>query len=122
MAGAMKHGADQTRGNAVSRLQGRLLKRPRVKEAYDEQRVVLEAARFIRNLRESAGLTQTELAETMGVSQAVIARLEMGQGKRGITIAMLARVAAACNQSLVVKPSGKKGADNRLVVAFSSSE
>jgi DNA-binding XRE family transcriptional regulator len=103
----MKLGVGKLRGNPISRLDEKFLRDRDVKNAYDEHSAVLEAASFIRELRKDAGLTQEALAERMGVSQAIIGRLEMGDAKRGMTITMLARVAAACDQPLVVQRAAR---------------
>jgi DNA-binding XRE family transcriptional regulator len=114
----MKLGVGKLRGNPISRLEEKFFKDPDVRTAYDEHTAVLEAASFIRELRKDAGLTQETLAKRMGVSQAIIGRLEIGDAKRGISIAMLARVAAACHQPLVVQRAPRQRADG-APIAFS---
>ncbi|MBI5909649.1 MAG: helix-turn-helix transcriptional regulator [Betaproteobacteria bacterium] len=104
----MKRAARKTGGVPFSQVRERLLKNPEVKRAYDDHAVVLESAQFIRELRKTSGLTQEDLAKRMGVTQALIARLEVGGGKRGMTIEMLARVASACGQTLLVQPAPKE--------------
>jgi transcriptional regulator with XRE-family HTH domain len=56
----------------------------------------IEAARFVRTLRERAGLTQRELAQRLGVSQPRVSAMEKAAGPEGPTYAMLKRVARAC--------------------------
>lgn len=67
---------------------------------YDRARRAYELAEQIRSLRTEAGLTQKELAERMGSSQSVVARLEGG----GVfpTIETLERVAAALGAHLQI--------------------
>ena len=55
----------------------------------------------IRDARESAGLTQTELAARMGVAQSALSRIEAGRAN--MTPEMLTRVATALGAPLVVK-------------------
>lgn len=69
---------------------------PGARKAFDDASAALEAGRLIRALREAAGLTQAEMAERMGVSQARISALEMGDKGEGPTYGTLKRVAAAC--------------------------
>lgn len=52
------------------------MKDPAFAAEYRRRRFVQEVAVAVRKLRESAGLTQAELAGRMGVSQPVIGRLE----------------------------------------------
>jgi ribosome-binding protein aMBF1 (putative translation factor) len=54
----------------------------------------------IRDAREAAGLTQTELAGRMGVAQSALSRIEAGRAN--ITVEMLARIAGALGTSLSV--------------------
>jgi transcriptional regulator with XRE-family HTH domain len=65
---------------------------------YDRARRAYELGKQIRALRTTAGLTQKELAERMGSTQSVVARLEGG----GVfpTIETLERVAAALGAQL----------------------
>lgn len=65
---------------------------------YERAQRAYELAEQVRSLRATAGLTQKELAERMGSSQSVVARLEGG----GVfpTIETLERVAAALGAQL----------------------
>ncbi len=55
----------------------------------------------IRDAREEAGLTQTELAARMGVAQSALSRIEAGRAN--ITVEMLTRIASALGAPLSVK-------------------
>ena len=55
------------------------MKDPRFVVAYRERTYVHEIARAVRAMRESAGLSQTQLAELIGTKQPAIARLETSQ-------------------------------------------
>ena len=59
-------------------------------------------AREIYRLRTSRGLTQAELAQTVGTSQSVIARLE-DSDYEGHSLRMLRRIAEALNARLAVR-------------------
>ena len=61
----------------------------------------LELSPLIRQLRETAGLTQAELAERVGTTQSVISRLE-SDDYEGHSLSMLNRIGAALNCRLTV--------------------
>ena len=54
----------------------------------------------VRDAREAAGLTQTELAIRMGVAQSAVSRIEAGRAN--VTVDMLARIAVALGAPLKV--------------------
>jgi chaperonin GroES len=76
------------------------LRDPAVRQGYEEQGAVLEAASLIRQMRESAGLTQGALALKLGTSQPHLSMLERGVGRHGPTFLMLKKIAWACGQEL----------------------
>ena len=78
---------------------GQELKDPKVRAAYAERRMVHEIARAVRSMRESAGLSQEQLADLVNMKQPAIARLETSQGSipRWQT---LNRIALALHQQL----------------------
>jgi transcriptional regulator with XRE-family HTH domain len=57
---------------------------------------VEEAARFMRQMREYAGLSQAELGKRLDVNQTRISELERGGSPEGVSYALLRRVARAC--------------------------
>lgn len=59
---------------------GAAMSNPVVRAAYTERRYVQEIARAVRSMRESAGLSQDQLATLVGMKQPAIARLETSQG------------------------------------------
>ncbi len=72
----------------------------------------LRAGIAIRNAREIAGLTQTELAARIGIAQSALSRIEAG--RTNMTLGMLRRVAEALDvdvalevgsQRIVVRPA-----------------
>jgi len=73
---------------------------PEYRAAYEHARQAYEIGRKVRELREARGLTQTELAQRMGVTQSVIARLELGGVEPRFTT--LERVAAALDSKLTI--------------------
>jgi len=101
---------------------------PDAEEAFIEHRSALKAAKFIRDMRTSSKLTQAQLAERLGVTQAVIGRLEAAVGHRGPTIDMLERVASACQMelSLGAAPTGDRKSESdtrhrsKIKIAYAS--
>jgi ribosome-binding protein aMBF1 (putative translation factor) len=71
-------------------------------DTYYDAYAVESAAAFVRTARQEAKLTQEQLAVKLGVNQSRVAELERGRGKQGPTIAVLARVAAACGKRLLL--------------------
>ena len=59
---------------------------------------------LLRTVRESAGLTQTQLAEQMGITQQAIARAERWSSNP--TIAFMRRWASACGRNLELRFDG----------------
>ncbi|MGH7925957.1 MAG: helix-turn-helix domain-containing protein, partial [Candidatus Binatus sp.] len=51
----------------------------------------------LRQMRENAGLTQEELGQRLGMSQARISELERGGTPEGMSYSILRRAAIACN-------------------------
>ncbi len=76
-----------------------LLEDPEVRIKYEEEKVKSEIAFVVKSARNRAGLTQAELAEKIGTSQSVIARLESGTDSRTPSLSLLARIASSCDAS-----------------------
>lgn len=78
---------------------------PAFREAYDGMADEFAALAELLRARQRAGLTQTELAERMGVSQPVVARIEgsIGSRKHAPSLATLRKYADACGQRLVIR-------------------
>jgi predicted transcriptional regulator len=74
----------------------------------------IDLAVLVREMREDAGLTQTELARKARTTQSVIARLEDAE-YTGHSLAMLERIAAACGVALKLYAE-KKPHFNREVI------
>jgi transcriptional regulator with XRE-family HTH domain len=75
----------------------------------------MSAASLIRSARTSAGLTQAQLAERMGVQQPVVARLERtGSDPRFSTVV---RALQAVGQGVYVSPAGGAQVDEPQIAA-----
>src|SRR5208282_5757058 len=80
---------------------------PEGAEAFRDQSAVLEAAALIRQMRDSAGLTQRSLARLVGTSQPHLSELERGTGTQGPTFLMLQKIAKACGTTLRMEIGNK---------------
>jgi transcriptional regulator with XRE-family HTH domain len=88
--------------SAVRILRNRYVKDdPQRKASVEAERVNAQVARMIYDLRNDAGLTQTELAELVGTTQSVISRLEDADYE-GHSLSMLSRIAQALKQKMTV--------------------
>ena len=80
-------------------LRRRLGDTPELRHQIAEEKLNVRVARMIYEARESAGLTQRELADLIGTKQQVIARLEDADYE-GHSLSMLQRIAHALNQRI----------------------
>ena len=85
---------------------------PQFRSAYDALADEFEALEELLSARRSAGLTQAQVAERMGVSQATIGRLESSAGSRkhAPSLSSLRRYADAldCDLLIALVPRGGK--------------
>jgi predicted transcriptional regulator len=75
----------------------------------------IDLAFLVREMRDEAGLTQTELAKRVGTTQSVIARLEDAE-YTGHSLTMLERIAAACGMSLKLHAEKKPAFDREVAL------
>ncbi len=66
----------------------------------------IDLAILVREMREDAEMTQSELAKKIGTTQSVIARLEDAEYS-GQSLSMLERIAAACGIALKLRAEKK---------------
>jgi ribosome-binding protein aMBF1 (putative translation factor) len=100
--GSSDMGKRKTTHDAVKILHNRYVKDDAERKASVEvERVNVEVARMIYDLRTEAGLTQAELADLVGTTQSVISRLE-DSDYSGHSLSMLTRIAEALKQKMVV--------------------
>lgn len=62
------------------------------------------AAAIVRTMRRAGNLSQKELAERLGVSQARISEIEAGAGAQGPTWDLMERIAQACDSKILISP------------------
>ena len=74
-------------------LRARALERPDVKSEYDRLDEEFAFLDEFLKARSSAGITQAEVAQRIGTTQSVIARLESGRGKHSPSLATLQKYA-----------------------------
>jgi len=77
---------------------------PVFQQAYDALEDEFAALAELLKARKDAGLTQADVAQRMGVSQPVLARIEssLGSRKHAPSLSTLRRYAQACGKRLVI--------------------
>ena len=80
---------------------------PEFAEYYQRELLINEISKIVIQLRNSAHLTQAELAYKAGTTQPVIARIESGTDTRMPSLTLLARIAAASHSRLHISFDGK---------------
>ncbi|MBN3881757.1 MAG: helix-turn-helix transcriptional regulator [Nostoc sp.] len=80
---------------------------PELQEMVRESSINAQVSQIIYDARKEAGLTQQQLADLVGTTQSVIARLEDADYE-GHSLSILARIAAALNQKVEIKMSPKE--------------
>ena len=84
----------------LQELTNELMQDPEFKKEYEALQPEMDITRAILDARIRAGMTQIELAEKSGISQADISRLE--KGTRNPSIALLKRLAEAMDSTLKI--------------------
>jgi predicted transcriptional regulator len=75
---------------------------PELQEMVKEASINAQVSTIVYDVRKQAGLTQQQLADLIGTTQSVIARLEDADYE-GHSLSMLARIAAALDRKLEIK-------------------
>jgi DNA-binding XRE family transcriptional regulator len=90
----------------------RWMKRPGFAAAYDTLADEYAALSELLHARQAAGMTQTDVAESMGVAQSSVARLEssLGNRKHAPSLATLRKYADAvgCDLRITLQPKADK--------------
>lgn len=80
---------------------------PELQEMVRESSINAQVSQIIYDARKQAGLTQQQLADLVGTTQSVIARLEDADYE-GHSLSILVRIATALNQKVEIKMSPKE--------------
>ena len=75
----------------------------------------IDLALLVREMREDAGMTQSELARKVGTTKSVIGRLEDAE-YAGHSLAMLERIALACGVNLKLHAEKKPNFDREVAL------
>ena len=86
------------KGIKFSEVKAKALANPDVKKAYDEATQEEELRAVLIEMKKRAGLTSTEIAARMGVSQPAVSRLE--RNVSSVSLTTLQRYAAACGMHI----------------------
>ncbi|WP_281188871.1 helix-turn-helix domain-containing protein [Vibrio harveyi] len=81
-------------------LKNKALANPEVKAEYDALESEFKYINTLLSMRESAGLTQSEVAERMGTKESNVSRLETGAGNPTLKTLMKYAQACGCQLSL----------------------
>jgi ribosome-binding protein aMBF1 (putative translation factor) len=93
--------------NAAEILRRRYVKNdPERKASVEAERVNVEVASLVYDVRAEAGLTQGQLADLVGTTQSVISRLE-DSDYDGHSLSMLSRIAEALQKKLTIAMTEK---------------
>jgi transcriptional regulator with XRE-family HTH domain len=84
-------------------LRAKALANPEVKAEFESVRPEYAVLDEFLKIRAAKGLTQNQIAEKIGTTQSVIARLESGKSKHSPSIATLSRYAEALDCQLEIR-------------------
>ena len=81
------------------------MENPSFRDAYDALHDEFTALGALLQARKEAGLTQSQVAERMGIKQSALARIEssLGDRKHSPTLATLRKYAEACGKRLEIR-------------------
>ncbi|MEQ4763489.1 helix-turn-helix domain-containing protein [Klebsiella aerogenes] len=88
----------KVKGIKFSEVKAKALANPEVRKAYEEESQEEELRAVLIEMKSKSGLTSTEIAVRMGVSQPAVSRLE--RNVSNASLSTLQRYAAACGASL----------------------
>ena len=80
------------------------------REGFETQQQIIAAGALLKRARESVGLSQTRLAERIGMAQPAISRLENGTGDTGPELRTVIRYLRGCGLELELgfRPAGAR--------------
>jgi ribosome-binding protein aMBF1 (putative translation factor) len=88
--------------DAMKIIQKSIDRDPELQEMVRESSINAQVSLIIYDVRKQAGLTQKQLADLIGTTQSVIARLEDADYE-GHSLSMLARIAAALDRKIKIE-------------------
>jgi len=94
---------------------GRRARKSAYRKTFDRTLQQIDLALLVREMRENAGYTQTELAKRVRTTQSVIARLEDAE-YTGHSLTMLERIAAACGVGLRLRAEKKPNFEREMAL------
>lgn len=86
------------KGISFSEVKAKTLSNPEVKKAYEDETQEEALRAVLIEMKSKSGLTSTEIAARMGVSQPAVSRLE--RNVSSASISTLQRYAAACGMQI----------------------
>ncbi len=89
-------------GGTLEELKKHLMENPDFRLGWRLYEMAGEIGRIVSAMRKRSGLTQTQLAERLGVRQSMVAKLESKNPDRMPTFATVARVADVCGYEMEV--------------------
>jgi ribosome-binding protein aMBF1 (putative translation factor) len=87
---------------ALKKVLAKKLKDPEFRLYFEESKSVSQLCLAVAHARQTMKISQQELAERVGTTQSVIARLENGNQGRMPSLSLLGRIASALNFNLIV--------------------
>jgi ribosome-binding protein aMBF1 (putative translation factor) len=111
--GLMKQSTKRDRHSEI--VDQRARKSATYRKTFERTMHQIDLALLVREMREDAGLTQTELAKEVGTTQSVIARLEDAE-YTGHSLTMLERIATACGVALKLHAEKKPHFDREVAL------
>jgi transcriptional regulator with XRE-family HTH domain len=72
------------------------------REGYSARDALIRLGEMLQQLREASGLTQTQLASRVGMTQPAVSRIESGLGPNGPEIDTVMRFMHGCDFELVI--------------------
>ena len=103
------------RDRHIEIVEARMKRSARYRRAFSRNLRRIDLAVLVREMRESAGLTQSLLAARVGTTQTVIARLEDAEYS-GQSLKMLERIAEACRVHLKLRAERKPDLNREVVL------
>ena len=109
----MRQTAKRDRHSEIVELRAR--KSATYRKAFGRTLHEIDLALLVREMREDAGLTQTDLAKKVGTTQSAIARLEDAEYS-GHSLTMLERIAAVCGVALKLHAEKKPNFEREVAL------